>query len=152
MRPYYCTREDNQREAEILALLVARLNRDSIRFNQGRVYTSKHAGATDHNPYDGELWVNGKLFALVEIKRRNGASDRYPQWHMSQMKINRNRAAAAAKGVPLFLVYRWDDGCFMADASKLDLSKTHISGRWDRGDAHDEEVMVLMDRKSFQKI
>jgi len=152
MRPYYCKPSDNKNEQEVLGALVSRLNRDSIKFNQGRTYSAKLTGSQQHAHYDGELFVNGKLFALVEIKCRKGSSERYADWHMAQHKIQRNRAAAAAKGVPLFLVYRWDDGVFMADASKLDLSRTHIGGRTDRNDPYDQEVMVLMNSKSFNRV
>lgn len=151
-RPYYCSAQDNANEAQVLDVLLARLNRDSVQFNQGRSYSVKHAGGSKHNPYDGEVYCNGKLFALVEIKRRNGQSDRYADWHMSAMKIARNMDAAKSKNVPLFLVYKWDDGVFMANAASLDLSRSHISGRWDRGDAHDEEKMVLMDRNQFKRV
>ncbi len=151
-RPYYCTKADNEREQQVLNVLVARLNADSVKFNQGRKVTARLAGDARNNPYDGEIFVNGKLFALVEIKCRGGNSDRYADWHMAQHKINRNREAAALKNVPLWLVYKWDDGHFMADAAKLDLSRTHIGGRTDRNDPYDQEVMVLMSAKSFKKI
>lgn len=151
-RPYYCTKADNEREAQVLAALVARLNADSLRFKQGRTYEFKQVGDIRNSPYDGAIFSNGKFFAAVEIKCRRGDSTQYSDWHMAQHKINRNREAAAKLGVPLWLVYRWDDGCFMADAAKLDLSRTHIGGRTDRNDPYDQEVMVLMSAKSFARI
>jgi hypothetical protein len=151
-RPYYCRPQDNANEEKVLNALTMRLNMDSVKFGQHRTWCSHLAGDRKHNPYDGKLFCNGKLFALVEIKCRNGESTLYADWHMSQSKIQRNMDAAKAAGVPLFLVYRWSDGIFLADAAKLDLSRTHVSGRWDRGDSRDEEVMVLMDSKSFKRV
>src|SRR6267142_831509 len=138
-RPYYCTPADTSNEIYCLQTLVDRINRDSVRHGQNRVATFVHMGSESHFPYDGEIYFNGMLAAVVEVKSRTGDSTRYSEWHMAQFKINRNIAAAKGKSVPLFLTYRWDDGVFMAVASTLDLSKTHISGRTDRNDPHDVE-------------
>lgn len=152
MRPYYCKASDNENEAAVLRALSMRLNFDSAKFNQGRAYSVVSTGDRKHCPFDGEVSVNGKLFALVEIKRRNGDSSRYAEWHISQNKIVKARIEAIERNVPLWLVFKWDDGIFMADVAKLDLSRTHVSGRFDRGDAADEEVMVLMDSKQFKRV
>ena len=109
-------------------------------------------GRHDNNPYDGEIYFNGKLAMIVEVKSRKGDSTRYAEWHMEQSKINRNIAAARAKGVPLYLAYQWDNGFFMADVRTLDLSKTHVSGRYDRNDPRDIAVMTLMDARKFNRI
>lgn len=151
-RPYYCKSSDNLREGIVINALLARLNVDAAKLRTGKTYTAKHTGAQRHQPYDGELYCNGQLIGLIEIKCRTGCGSRFDDWHMSLMKIKGNLAAAAAKHVPLFLVYRWDDGIFFADATTFPLDRTHIGGRWDRNDAHDEEEMLLMKRQWFRPV
>jgi hypothetical protein len=151
-RPIYCRPTDDDNDARVMAALVARLNRDGAS-------CFRHAGAYDYlmstrlAPYDAVLLKNSKEFAIVEVKNRTGEGSRFAEWHIAQHKIEALRTESRRRGLRAFLVFVWSGMGYLVDVAKLpgDL-KTHVSGRYDRHDPADEEIMVLIPAKLFSKI
>lgn len=103
-------------------------------------------------PYDAVITRNGADFALVEIKGRSGDADQYGEWHIAQHKIDACKAEATRLKLRFFIVFSWSGKPYFADSGKLPPLRTHVSGRYDRGDAADVESMYLIPRSCFSAV
>lgn len=145
-RPRYCRPEDRANEKSILDLIARRLNESF-----SLALRALPAGQDD--AFDGYLYeADGKLKAVLEVKRRKGWSTAYDMWHISKDKLDRCQAAAAKLGCEFALVFAWDDGVFMCNSRRFGAMSFRQSGRFDRGDAHDVETMAMISRTVFTRI
>lgn len=94
----------------------------------------------------------GRPEGMFEYKRRKGWSTQYDTWHISKHKLESLRVAGAAMQVPVCLVFEWDDGIYIANLKQLGSTSEKIGGRYDRGDAHDQEVMIDISRTVFLRV
>lgn len=144
-RPRYVRPEDVANEAKAGALV-------SDWFNRIHGYHCTATATAPGSAFDFTLMENGKIIAIAEFKRRKGWGTQYDTWHISKHKLESLAKEAKASGVPALLVFEWDDGLFIADLAKLGSTSEKIGGRYDRGDVHDQEVMVNISRTVFQFI
>jgi len=149
-RPVYCRPADRDNEAKVIAKLVAGLNK----FNTGQKYTSRPAGKMD--PFDAEIFCDGKLFAIAEVKGRTGPP-RTDDWHFSNEKYERCQMEAARRKCKFFICFSWDDAAFVCDPNRVTRPgippfERAEGGRWDRNDPADVEIMIRIPAKHFHPI
>lgn len=136
-RPIYQTPEQRTRERWFGALTACKWG---CEFEQ----------MPDLNSYDLKLFRKNQLMALLEIKTRDFPSKKYPTFIVSSSKWNTIKKAGIELGVPVFLVVAYHDVFVFI---KVDFDPdTHMGGRYDRGDAADEELMVRIPLKSFKYV
>jgi hypothetical protein len=154
-RPIYCRAEDRQNETRVMEQMITHIRRVAIATSAsfaGSHYAYVQAGKLD--PYDAILSRDGKNFAVVEIKSRNGDPSRHAEWHIAKHKIDRCLEQSRAMGVKFFLVFAWDGKpfyCLVTEALVAHL-RIHVGGRYDRNDAADVEEMYLIPSKLFKAI
>ena len=137
MRPIYETTQDRVRENEVALYLETK-------------YACRYTQAPKLSPYDGSLsYPDGRLAALVEIKTRRNAKDKYPTYMLSAAKWRSGLSVSADLGVPFLLFVRFTDGLF---TTKLKESyPVQRGGRWDRGDTKDVEDCVFIPMVDFRE-
>jgi hypothetical protein len=138
MRPIYETASDRQREDEVRQYLV-------------ETYKSKYVKSGSLAIVDGYLYYpDDKLAAVVEIKCRNNAHDKYPTYMISATKWRNARMLASDHGVTFLLVVRFTDGIYAVKGNTE--YPTAKGGRYDRGDAKDVEECMYIPLEKFKKI
>jgi len=98
---------------------------------------------------------DGRVVALVEIKRRKYTSGQIQAWGgymISLDKIKEGLAYSRAAGLPFILAVGLADGTFTIRVDDATPDVVRIGGRSDRGDAKDIEVVVLYDMQRFRRI
>ena len=143
--PKYVQPCDRQNEIRAMERLVKVMSWERPASN----FTFKQC--SDTSSWDGEVFSNGKLFALVEVRGRNGDKDRYTHWHTRKAKIDKIKAAADKAGVLFILLVTWDGEPFALNVKKTEW-ESHVSGRLDRGDPADWEELYLIPSSAFKKI
>jgi hypothetical protein len=102
------------------------------------------------SPVDGRIEHNGKTVAYAEFKRRNNRMWQYPDFEISNSKIEHGFRVADAEGVEFLLLVWWKDGLFYARCPRE--YQTRPGGRTDRGDPWDQETMAVIDLDLFQPV
>lgn len=141
-RPRYNRPKDNANNRRVLNQLA--------RFLPGRlaeVFTTD----TDCD-YDGEIYIDGPLTLIAEVKGRTGSGNRFSTWHIAKSKLDACMVHARALNVPLYLLFSWDNDVYYWVVKDIDKLEVREGGRWDRGDFYDVEPMVHIPRSFFTKI
>jgi len=138
MRPTYETNADH-----IVEELIADQLRDTWKCALSRT-PRKY-------PYDYVAEVNGKVAALIEIKSRNNAHDKYPTYMISADKIVTCQTAASTLGLRFFLVVSFNDQLMYWVYRKDDFT-VDLGGRRDRNDDADWEPVVHIPMTHFKKV
>jgi hypothetical protein len=109
---------------------------------------------SDTSSWDGEMMRNGQLYAIVEVRGRNGDPERYREWHTRKAKLDKIKAAANKLGVKFVLIVTWDGQPYAMVVTETGLCswKTHVSGRTDRNNPLDWEELYLIPSSQFKKI
>jgi hypothetical protein len=107
---------------------------------------------SDENCFDGSLYRDGKLFAIVEVRGRNGDPSRYSEWHTRKSKVDKLVSIARRDGVKCLLVITWNGAPYLADAVKFPPLQSHMSGRTDRNNPADWEELYLIPSNLFYRI
>ena len=138
MRPIYETAQDRQREDEVRQYLV-----ETYKCGYEKTQTLASIDGYLKHPDD-------RLAAIIEIKCRNNAHDKYPTYMISATKWRNARAIAKDADIPFLLVVRFTDGIY-AVRGNVDYP-TAKGGRYDRGDAKDTEECMYIPLDKFKKI
>jgi len=135
-RPRYETAEDRRRERGVFDAIAS-------------AYNCQYQLAEDLAPFDGALHdSDGDVKALVEIKTRTNAHDKYPTYMLSATKCRNLFGIAQSYGVPALLLVCFTDGVY---ATKLKAEySTGVGGRYDRNDAYDVEQCVYIPIEQFK--
>ena len=138
MRPIYETAQDRQREDGV---------REYISNNYACTYIKSDRLAT----VDGYLYnPDQDLIAVVEIKCRNNAHNKYPTYMISAVKWRNGLQLAKDRGVIFLLVVSFIDGVY---ATKVkDFYEIKQGGRYDRGDSKDIENCVYIPMSDFREM
>jgi len=138
VRPIYETDQDRDREREVCSYLQSQLN-----------CVFKPADRLSN--VDGFLCSNdGEMSAVVEIKTRRNAKDKYPTYMLSAAKWRNGLEVGKIYGVPFVLIVKFTDGVYAIALS--DKHKTSLGGRYDRGDARDTEECIYIPIEKFHKV
>lgn len=138
MRPIYETSADRQREDDV---------RRYISDNYACIYmkTAVLAGV------DGYLYYpDQRLAAIVEIKCRKNAYNKYPTYMISANKWRNGLQLAKEKEVPFMLVVSFTDGVYVTKMK--DSYEIKQGGRYDRGDSMDVEDCIYIPMSDFRKM
>ena len=99
---------------------------------------------------DFAMVKGGKVTALVEVKNRNCASFKYPNFMISLDKIIHANNLTMITHLPCWLAVRWTDCIGLVDFEMWrDIS---LGGRFDRGDPDDFQLQGYFNIKDFVKI
>ena len=95
---------------------------------------------------------NRDVLALVEIKCRRNAHDKYPTYMISTEKIHRCLSRSWFTGIPFWLIVAFTDQTMLWIANDgSDVGHT-LGGRWDRGDQQDIELVTHIPMEQFTAI
>ena len=86
--------------------------------------------------------VEDIIVALVEIKTRRNASDKYPTYMLGAAKADMMMGIADSMGALPLLMVKFTDGIFLTKI-KDGFERKH-GGRYDRGDALDIEECIFI--------
>jgi hypothetical protein len=95
-----------------------------------------------HANWDWEIYKDGKLLALGEVKKRNNAHDKYATYHIALDKVRRGMDASKARGVRFVIFVQFIDGLYRIDTKAQPIHHIEEGGRFDRGDKFDVEQMA----------
>lgn len=143
--PKYVQPRDRENEVSAMNALVKTVKWESPLHN----FSIRQC--SDTSSWDGELLRNGQLFALVEVRGRNGSPDQHKEWHTRKAKIDKIKAAADKLGVKFVLIVTWDRVPYAMNVTKTPW-KTHVSGRTDRNNPADWEELYLIPSNQFRKL
>jgi hypothetical protein len=138
MRPIYETAQDRQREDDV---------REYISNNYACTYIKSDRLAI----VDGYLYSPDQdLIAVVEIKCRNNAHNKYPTYMISAVKWYNGLQLAKDRGVIFLLVVSFTDGVYVTKVK--DSYEIKRGGRYDRGDSKDIENCVYIPMSDFREM
>jgi hypothetical protein len=99
---------------------------------------------------DGLAKRDGKLKALIEIKRRKTNANDYEGYMISAAKFDKLKALSKEQEVPAFLVVKFND---MIAYTKIEGEpKREMKGRYDRNDRFDQEECVFINMGLFKRL
>jgi Holliday junction resolvase-like predicted endonuclease len=138
MRKIYESELDRQNEAKVAEYLE-------------QVWNCKFKKTVDLECIDGVVFTSDKkLAALIEIKKRNNASNKYPTYMISAQKWRNAMELVNKYEVPCMLVVEFTNGIF---ATKLKNDYViQAGGRFDRGDAKDIEECAYIPMSDFRMV
>lgn len=137
MRPQYENSSSVARELEIAAKFC-------------NIFDCTYEQYPPLHPVNGKFVKNGKVQAIVEIKVRNNASDKYPTLMLSSAKHKKGLDWAHKENAPFLLVIKFTNGLFMANV-KTEYEES-IGGRKDRDDPMDIERCVYIPISQFRQL
>jgi hypothetical protein len=138
MRKIYETEIDRQNESNVARYLETAWN-----------CTFKKSVALSN--IDGEVFgPDGRLAALIEIKKRLNSSTRYPTLLLSANKWRNALRLSEECCVPFMLVVEFTDGIFVTKIKKE--YPVQKGGRYDRGDSMDLEDCVYIPMSDFKRV
>jgi len=138
MRKIYETEIDRQNESNVARYLETAWN-----------CTFKKSVALSN--IDGEVFgPDGRLAALIEIKKRLNSSTRYPTLLLSANKWRNALRLSEECCVPFMLVVEFTDGIFVTKIKKE--YPVQKGGRYDRGDSMDLEDCVYIPISDFKRV
>ena len=101
-------------------------------------------------PFDYEIIVDGKPWAIVEIKCRKNRLEDYDSYMISMEKIRGLREAAHIRNMASFLLVSWSDTLGYAPAVSIaERGIKSWGGRTDRNDPKDQEVVLYAPHSLF---
>ena len=134
MRPIYQTERDTVNESIVMDFIQSK-------------YKCNFRLTRPLDPFDAVILDDDDVVvALVEIKSRRNASDKYPTYMLSGAKADTViRIAESMDAIPLLMV-KFTDGIFVTKL--MSGFERKRGGRYDRGDALDMEecIFIPMDR------
>lgn len=105
------------------------------------------------HPFDYEVIVDGKPWALVEIKCRKNRREDYPSYMIGLQKIRGLREAAHIRNMASFLLVSWSDTLGYAPAVSIaERGIKSWGGRIDRNDPFDQEAVLYVPNSLFTAI
>lgn len=138
MRPVYETQQDKDNEA-------------SVRERICKLYNCTCRKSVELSSVDGMLVDgNGNNVAIIEIKNRRNAHDKYPTYMLSAGKWRRGMQIAEQYGLPFLLFVGFTDGIYYTKLKKH--YETSMGGRTDRFDPFDQESCIYINMSDFRKI
>lgn len=141
-RPVYERDEDRDREREVISEFVAHLA------SEGK--NPKANEAPRLYPFDYEVLLDGKPWALVEIKCRTNKMGDYSNYMISADKIRILREEAHIRNVEPILIVSWSDRIGYAGAVEASVRGIRAyGGRYDRNDPMDHESVIHIPHSIF---
>jgi hypothetical protein len=138
MRPVYETVADRLREGDVREYIMDKYECNYVQ--SGRLAI-----------VDGYLHrTNGDLVAVVEIKCRNNAYNKYPTYMISANKWRNGLRLADDHGVIFLLVVGFTDGIYVTKMKEN--YEVKRGGRYDRGDSMDVEDCVYIPMSDFRRM
>ena len=137
-RPVYETKSDRGRERKVSLELA-------------KAWSAELLATQVLSACDYVMSRDGEVKALVEIKCRSNEAARYPDYMISNDKIEKIKAAARIIGALPLLVVSFTDGIYWVDLSKS-IGRVDVGGRKDRGDPSDLEQVLLISMDQFQAL
>ena len=138
MRKIYQTAEDKEKQMRVATHITKAWDCDFVT-------------APDLSYVDGKiLGANGEVAALVEIKTRKNASNKYPTYMLSANKWRNALHLANEYRVPFMLVVEFTDGVY-ATKIKSDYLIAK-GGRVDRNDSMDIEDCIYIPMSEFKRV
>ena len=138
MRPTYETQEDRDKEKAVFSALAKELRCVCI--------TPPKLSRIDRLLCDKK----GNLKAVVELKIRTNAHDKYPTYMLSAAKYKSMLAIAEAMKVPALLLVEYTDKVRVVTLK--DTYEFGIGGRTDRDDALDMEQCIYIPITDFRDL
>ena len=138
MRPMYEKEEDRAKEQAVFSALAKKLNCVCI--------TTPKLSRIDRLI----CTKKGTLSAIVELKTRTNAHDKYPTYMLSAAKYKEMLALANALKVPALLLVKYTDKTRMVHLR--DEYQFGLGGRIDRGDALDMEQCIYIPIEDFKDL
>lgn len=139
MRPIYESKSDKVAEAKVITVLLT--HSDNAQFIK-----LPDLAVVDYIAIDRA----GIPRALIEIKVRKNAADKYPTYMISERKIKDALRVSELVNIPFVLVVSWLDDVRWVRVKTM--YPTTIGGRYDRGDAQDVERVCLIPISDFAKV
>lgn len=138
MRPIYETPQDRENEASV---------RDRI----CELYNCKCRQSVELSSVDGMLVdKDDNGVAIIEIKTRRNAHDKYPTYMLSANKWRSGMKIAEHYRLPFLLFVKFTDGIFYTKLKKH--YETARGGRTDRLDPYDQEECIYIDMNNFRRM
>ena len=137
-RPVYETKSDRGKERKVSTELA-------------KAWSAELLATQVLSACDYVMSRDGEVKALVEIKCRSNESARYPDYMISNDKVEKIKAAAKVIGALPLLVVSFTDGIEWVDLSKA-AGRLDVGGRKDRGDPSDIEQVLLISMDQFQDL
>lgn len=138
MMPIYETADNLTREQDVADHVSRAWKRDLVK-------TAKLAS------FDFFAVRDNQIKALVEIKVRTNAHDKYPTYMISAEKIYECLMRTIVYKVPFYLVVGFTD-CVMFYAPKTEDYTLEIGGRTDRNDSADIEAVCHVPMDMFKVV
>lgn len=138
-RPKYESQQDIELEAGVAKHLASKWSSDAVKLP--KFYKC-----------DWALKRGKKVGALLEIKCRKNASDKYPTIILSADKWTYLRQMDESLGVPAFFVAKFTDGIRFIRPAKAQGFTVEMGGRHDRGDWQDVEPVVHIPVSSMTEV
>ena len=145
MRPRYCTQQDRENEARVLARFVKRLAETAP------AHTWAGKATPDDMDVDGVIYRDGVACCLIEIKNRKGSGAGHDTWFIAEDKITRCQRRAAALKLNFVLLMVWESEIFYIANKDIPMTDVRQGGRTDRKDPHDIERMLHIPQTLFRK-
>lgn len=140
MRPIYETDQDKEKELATLKIVASSWN---CTYRQTKPLA----------PYDGYLFRDKKLKAIVEIKNRNILSfDPNPYYQISYAKLKNIISYAEKLKLNAYLVVNFLDSIEYVEITEENIDDVVIGGRSDRKDKLDIEEMACIHIDRFKTI
>jgi hypothetical protein len=95
---------------------------------------------------------NGKVVAVIEVKRRNNEYKRYPTLILSLAKFNHGAEFYMVNGLKFIFAVQFDDGCYFYEYQNGDKFPVGFGGRTDRGDVEDIEPVVHIPIERMERL
>jgi len=137
VRKIYETEEDRKNQEEVLKHVQ-------------NAWNCQYVKTAHLSSVDGFLCANNQILALVEVKTRKNASDKYPTYMLSANKWRKALELSDQHKVPFMLVVKFTNGVYAAKLKRE--YPTHHGGRYDRNDAMDVEECVYIPMKEFRQV
>jgi hypothetical protein len=138
-RPKYESKSDIEFETQVASHLAAVWTADAVKLP--RFYKC-----------DWALRRGKKVAALLEIKCRKNAADKYPTIILSSDKWSYLRQMDAALNVPALFVAKFTDGIRYIRPATSHNFTVEMGGRFDRGDWQDMEPVIHIPISEMIKI
>jgi len=138
MRPIYESSADRAAEAHVIRKLAER--------EQGVQFVKLPRLSV----IDYMVVSNGEVKALVEIKNRRNAADKYPTYIISERKLKDGLELSKLLNVPFIVIVSWLQDVRWVKIKQLYPAKT--GGRYDRGDVQDVEQVCHIPVSDFKQL
>ena len=138
MRPIYESSADSAAEAHVIRKLAERQQ-------EAQFVKLPRLAVIDYM-----VVSNGEVKALVEVKNRRNAADKYLTYIISERKLKDGLELSKLLNVPFIVVVSWLQDVRWVKIKQLYPSK--IGVRYDRGDAQDIEQVCHIPVSDFKQL